>query len=154
MTAVEAERSDPEESGECRSGLSSRNSGVFWAGCALALVAFVSYFGFTLQKTGSAGFTWIHELLAVVGATAAVFAVWRGRRRWTSWVGAGFVVLLASLLLAYVHLVSSQLPSTEGVVQVGQPAPGFSLPDAAGHIVSLEMFRGKPLALIFYRGYW
>ena len=63
-------------------------------------------------------------------------------------------VAVAALLLGYVHLYSSMLPSTEGVIQVGQRAPVFSLPGPDGESVGLETFLGKPLILIFYRGYW
>jgi peroxiredoxin Q/BCP len=32
----------------------------------------------------------------------------------------------------------------------GQPAPDFSLPDAAGHLVKLSDFRGRKVVLYFY----
>ena len=41
------------------------------------------------------------------------------------------------------------------VVRVGQPAPGFTLPDAAGRPVSLrELLTRGPVVLSFYRGRW
>ena len=40
--------------------------------------------------------------------------------------------------------------TTDGLVAVGQPAPEFTLPDAAGRAVSLKTFRGRPLVLYFY----
>jgi cytochrome oxidase Cu insertion factor (SCO1/SenC/PrrC family) len=39
-------------------------------------------------------------------------------------------------------------------IQVGQPAPDFTLPDSAGHSFSLSSLRGKNVVLVFYRGYW
>jgi len=39
--------------------------------------------------------------------------------------------------------------------KVGDQAPDFSLPTAAGATVSLKDFAGKSkLVLVFYRGYW
>jgi cytochrome oxidase Cu insertion factor (SCO1/SenC/PrrC family) len=42
--------------------------------------------------------------------------------------------------------------------QIGQPAPGFSLPDVNGKTVALEDYRGKKnVMLVFSRGwigYW
>jgi peroxiredoxin len=36
----------------------------------------------------------------------------------------------------------------------GTPAPNFSLPDAAGKLVSLRDFRGQPVVLVFYPLDW
>ena len=41
------------------------------------------------------------------------------------------------------------------VARVGQPAPDFALPDAAGRPVSLrELLTRGPVVLSFYRGRW
>ena len=41
------------------------------------------------------------------------------------------------------------------ITKVGQPAPGFTLPNAAGHKVSLADLRARgPVVLSFYRGRW
>jgi hypothetical protein len=41
------------------------------------------------------------------------------------------------------------------VATVGLPAPEFTLPNAAGHPVSLETLRARgPVVLSFYRGRW
>jgi thioredoxin-dependent peroxiredoxin len=39
---------------------------------------------------------------------------------------------------------------TSSVLQAGDPAPDFSLPDDAGHIRSLKDFHGRKLVLYFY----
>ena len=127
---------------------------LFWSGVLLALLSFVSYFGFTLNLPGSAGYTWIHERLVEAGAVIAVLSWWRLPPRFSTRIGTGMAVAVAALLLGYVHLYSSMLPSTEGVIQVGQRAPVFSLPGPDGESFSSETFLGKPLILIFYRGYW
>jgi hypothetical protein len=41
------------------------------------------------------------------------------------------------------------------VAKVGQPAPDFTLPNAAGQDVSLKTLRARgPVVLSFYRGRW
>jgi peroxiredoxin len=41
------------------------------------------------------------------------------------------------------------------VPKIGERAPQFSLPTAAGSTVSLSDYAGKSkLVLVFYRGYW
>jgi hypothetical protein len=41
------------------------------------------------------------------------------------------------------------------IVRVGQPAPDFTLPNAAGLLVGLkELIAQGPLVLSFYRGRW
>ena len=77
-------------------------------------------------------------------------------------------VFLASVLLALSLLTTSlaaqkPLPASKGSPQVGQKAPGFTLPDTAGKPVKLSELLAAPAApgakgswllLIFYRGYW
>jgi AhpC/TSA family protein len=41
------------------------------------------------------------------------------------------------------------------IAKIGQPAPDFTLPNAAGHPVSLAELRGRgAVVLSFYRGRW
>ena len=77
-------------------------------------------------------------------------------------------VSLAAALLALGLLTSSlaaqkPLPASQGSPQVGQKAPGFTLPDTSGKSVKLSELLATPavpgakgpwLLLIFYRGYW
>jgi len=42
----------------------------------------------------------------------------------------------------------------EKPVEIGQPAPDFTLPSAAGETVSLKDKRGKKVFLFFFRGTW
>lgn len=39
-------------------------------------------------------------------------------------------------------------------VHVGEKAPNFTLPSAAGGMVSLSQFAGHNVLLDFYEGYW
>jgi AhpC/TSA family protein len=85
----------------------------------------------------------------------AVFAVARARsRRWPAWLALGFT----SLVLvggAWFNFVGARVPDTPTTFKVGDQAPDFTLPDAAGRPVTLADYRGqKPVVLVFYRGYW
>jgi len=42
------------------------------------------------------------------------------------------------------------LPTTHGPVQVGKPAPAFTLTDIDGHRVSLSQLKGKPVLISFW----
>jgi len=89
-----------------------------------------------------------------VALALAVLALVRGRgRRWPAWIALG----VSALLLAggtWFNLVVARVPMTPTVLRVGERPPDFTLPDAEGRPVSLAQFRGKPVVLVFYRGYW
>jgi hypothetical protein len=85
----------------------------------------------------------------------AVLSVVRARtRRWPAWLALGFT----SLVLvggAWFNFVGARVPDTPTTFKVGDQAPDFTLPDAAGRPVTLADYRGqKPVVLVFYRGYW
>ena len=65
---------------------------------------------------------------------------------------------VTSLLLiagAWFNFVVTRVPDAPVAFKVGEPAPDFTLPDAAGRPVTLADYRGtKPVVLVFYRGYW
>jgi hypothetical protein len=88
-----------------------------------------------------------------VALVLAVLAVSRGGR-WAAWIA----LTVSTVLLfmgAWFNFVVARIPATPPAVRVGEPAPDFTLKDAAGRPVSLAEFRGKkPVVLIFYRGYW
>ena len=88
--------------------------------------------------------------LATVLAGAAV---WRARHWLTVTAFAVSVLLLGAA--TFFNFVAMRVPGTGSAFVVGQPAPDFTLPDAAGRPVRLADYRGrKPVVLVFYRGYW
>jgi peroxiredoxin Q/BCP len=46
------------------------------------------------------------------------------------------------------------MPRENTLLQVGDPAPDFALPDPAGRMMRLADLRGRRVALFFYRGTW
>jgi hypothetical protein len=95
-------------------------------------------------------------LYLVAFALAAVIAGVATSRaaRWPNFVALGLSVVLL-ILGAYFNFVLARVPSSPVALRVGEPAPDFTLPDAAGAAVSLASFRGRtPVVLVFYRGYW
>ena len=93
-------------------------------------------------------------LVAFALATAiAGVASWRAAR-WPNLAALGISAILL-ILGGYFNFVLARVPATATALKVGEPAPDFTLPDAAGAPVSLASFRGQtPVVLVFYRGYW
>ena len=88
-----------------------------------------------------------------VGTALAAWAVARSRR----WFPLTALVVCVGLFAfaGYFNFVIARVPPSRPAFVVGQPAPDFTLPDAAGRPVRLADFRGqKPVVLVFYRGYW
>lgn len=111
-----------------------------------AFVTFLPVFSLPLQPA------WY--LTALTLATAlSLTAVWRARR----WFTVGALAFSTLLLVAagLFNFVVARVPTTRPLFVVGQPAPDFTLTDAAGRPVSLADYRGrKPVVVVFYRGYW
>jgi hypothetical protein len=88
-----------------------------------------------------------------LAAALAVAAIWQVRHWLTVTALAVSVLLLGAA--TFFHFVATRVPTTRTAFVVGQPAPDFTLPDAAGRPASLAEYRGrKPVVLVFYRGYW
>jgi len=70
---------------------------------------------------------------------------------------AGFAaaLLAGSFLVAAARLPASEEPVESARIEVGQPAPEFTLTTATGGELSLSDVRGeKSLVLVFFRGTW
>jgi cytochrome oxidase Cu insertion factor (SCO1/SenC/PrrC family) len=90
--------------------------------------------------------------LAVATAIAAV-ASWRAAR-WPNLTALAISALLL-VLGGYYNFVFARLPAATPTLRVGEMAPDFTLPDAAGRPVALSSFRDRtPVVLVFYRGSW
>lgn len=124
-----------------------------WVGVLISVIGLVSYFTFFARFPATRDIPWVNLVLVCAGMAVSVLAV---RRRVSFFSVTGFLLSAASagLLTAYVYVLSNQLPDPEGVVAVGAEAPDFTLADDTGATVGLGDFRGTPLVLVFYRGFW
>ena len=124
-----------------------------WIGALVSVFGLVSYFAFFAMYPVFRDTAWLNLLLVGLGLVLSLLAL-RRRRSWLSAGGALLSVACVILLAGYVFGLSQQLPPTDNVVRVGAEAPAFSLPDQTGAAVSLADFAGRPVVLVFYRGFW
>lgn len=132
----------------------------FWIAPLLGFVGFVSYFLVFAKWPATRDFPWVN-LPVVLAAVALGFAglgnAWktgRWRTKLLHFGGSCAALALAGLLCFYVFSFSATMPeATEEAVAMDM-APNLSLPDARGETVTLESFRGGPVLLLFYRGFW
>jgi hypothetical protein len=95
---------------------------------------------------------WYLGALVVATALAAA-AVWQARH-WLTVTAFAMSVLLLGAATVF-NFVAMRVPLSRPALVVGQPAPDFTLPDAAGRPATLAEYRGRrPVVLVFYRGYW
>jgi len=132
---------------------SERRNHLVWIGPLVTVVGFVSYFGFFARFPALRDFPWLTLPLVLAGVAGSAVAV-RRRRSVGSIAGALFSASCAGFLFVYVFVLTNQLPPPDTVVAVGAEAPAFSLPDQDGSLVRLDDLRGRPVVLVFYRGFW
>jgi hypothetical protein len=130
-----------------------RKNHLVWIGVLIAIIGLVSYFTFFARFPATRDIPWINLPLVFAGVVVSVLAV-RRRLSFLSVTGTLFSVACAGLLTGYVFFLSNQLPDIEGVVALGAEAPAFTLTDDTASGVSLADFKGAPVVLVFYRGFW
>jgi hypothetical protein len=144
------------------------------AGFLVCLLGFLSYFFFFYRFPVTRDLPWTSWLLFALGLGLVGAGVrrafgqperYRGRHhgRWTGSVLALLSVAVVGFFLFATTVLSRQLPASAGAPKVGEKAPDFVLPDAAGRplrlydLVGAKAGGGAPgnwVVLIFYRGYW
>ena len=126
---------------------------LIWIGTLISVFGLVSYFTTFARFPALRDFPWVNIPVVLLGFVVSMMAV-RRRLSFFSATGALVSTACAGLLLAYVFVLSNQLPDTDGVVAVGADAPAFALIDDEGSTVSLADLNGQPVVLAFYRGFW
>jgi hypothetical protein len=124
-----------------------------WLGPLVGAVGLISYFAVAARYPALRDVPWLNLPMAALGVGLSCHALWRRRSLWTIG-GLALSAACAALLAGYVFVLSSWLPAGDRVVRVGAPAPRFALPDHEGRLVRLEEFSGRPLVVVFYRGFW
>ena len=111
-------------------------------------------------------FPWANLLLLGIGIAFLLVGLFRAFGRPQIYRGkilgsifAAIAVLVVALFSYGIFYVLRQVPASTGAPRVGQKAPDFLLLDQNGNPVGLgDLLRGpsgpKPVALIFYRGFW
>jgi hypothetical protein len=136
-----------------------------WGGFVLVVAGLFSY-EFFARFPITRDFPWANFLLFGIGATLLVFGLFRAFGRPQVYRGKIFGSIFAAIAVLFVTFFSyvifyvlHQVPASAGAPRVGQRAPDFLLLDQNGKPVGLgDLLRGpsgpKPVALIFYRGFW
>ncbi len=127
------------------------------AGLLLGLGAVVGYFTLTASVLGPR-FPVLRNvaILDLAAVAVALWLSWRGARRggWPARIAATANLGLAGLFVFYLFGLSAMLPAAGGAPRVGQAAPDLSLANHRGEQVTLAALRGRPVVLVFYRGFW
>ena len=129
-----------------------RNHGA-WIGPLVALIGLVTYFTVAVRFPDLRDSANVNLVLVIGGVAIAAWALLR-RRNWKSWIGFGAAAFVASLLCAYVFVLSNQLPSPATAPVVGAFAPPLELQDQTGRMLALDDLLGERVVVVFYRGFW
>jgi cytochrome oxidase Cu insertion factor (SCO1/SenC/PrrC family) len=117
--------------------------------CVATVAAYATLLGVPAVRNHPEGYVAAFAIAATVAGLAVAL-----RRRWYAWLALGLSIVLL-VLGSWVNFVLARVPDTPVAVRVGEAAPDFTLPDAAGRPTSLADYRGKkPVVLVFYRGSW
>ena len=132
-----------------------------WGGLVITIAGGMSYFTYAVQFAALRDFPVLNLPIVLLGAALAGVGCLQVFRRGASIVGKvsatiGFLLAvgIAGLFNAYIFSFSAALPESAGAPATGTAAPGFTLPDHNGRPVQLADYRGKKVALLFYRGFW
>jgi len=140
-----------------------------WAGFALSVIAFLSYFAFFVEFPSTRNFPWANLLLFAIAAGLLAVGMRRAFRRPQSYRGrifgpilAGLSTLILGFFVFAIFVAARHLPASAAAPRVGATAPEFTLTDSDNRPVSLANLLTQPVGgaapkgvmLVFYRGYW
>lgn len=100
---------------------------------------------------------WVDPLLGVLGLGVYLIVNLLYPAGWMAWTFPGFFVALGVILglLNYADRARVRQMLEMGVIEIGLPAPDFTLNDQNGTPVTLSAFRGvRHVLLLFVRGDW
>ena len=133
---------------------------LIWIGPLVTFAGAVSYFLVFARFPALRDFPWVNLPLVVLGAALSAVGV---KRAFPSKAALGKVLAVAGLVFSlllvaafatYVFSLSYSLPPPSEITQDLVRAPDFALTSSTGETVRLSDFRGRRVALVFYRGFW
>ena len=136
-----------------------------WVSFVVVVIGLFSY-EFFARFPITRDFPWANFLLFGIGLALLLVGLFRAFGRPQVYRGKIFGSIFAAMAVLFVAFFSyvifyvlHQVPASAGAPRVGQRAPDFLLLDQNGKPVGLgDLLRGpsgpKPVALIFYRGFW
>ncbi len=132
---------------------------MIWLGLLVVFAGVVSYFEVFTRFPPLRDFPRANLPLVLFGVALSGLGVARafGRSEYRGKVlgsiGLVLSLLLATLFVLYIFWFSNLPPAGETAVNLAQ-APDFALTSSDGETVRLSDYRGRKVALIFYRGFW
>lgn len=142
---------------------------MLWLGLFLVLAGLFS-FPLLAEISFARDFAWPNFLLLLAGVILIGVSFAKARREPAVYRGKVLAGVLGGLSAAALGFFAfgifflARVPLSQGVPNVGQKAPDFTLPDQNGQMVSLKDLisssgagsstAGKGALLIFYRGHW
>ncbi len=140
--------------------LKRRRNHLIWIGPLVSIFGAVSYFMFFARFASLRDFPWLNLPLVILGACLGGTAVWRAYRNSSVYRGKllaplsfALSLFLAGLFATYIFSISYGLPASDKARNLSE-APDFTLSSMTGESVRLSDFRGRKVAVIFYRGFW
>ena len=142
---------------------------LLWAGFALSVIAFLSYFAFFVEFPSTRNFPWANLLLFAIAAGLLSMGIRRAFQRQQGYRGkifgpilAGLSALIFGFFVFAIFVAARHLPPSAASPRVGVKAPDFTLSDSDNRPVSLASLLTEPISgaapkgvmLVFYRGYW
>ncbi len=133
---------------------------LIWIGPLVVFAGAVSYFEVFAGFAALRDFPWINLPLVLLGALLSAFGVKRafaGSKTLGKALAIGGLclsLLLTAAFCTYVFWFSYTLPGPSEIAQGLVEAPDFTLTSSTGETVRLSEFRGRKVALVFYRGFW
>lgn len=138
-----------------------RRVALVWIGFLVAFTGIVSYFEFFSRFPVLRDFPWVNlpmvllgAVVSAVGARAAFRSDSQTWQKALAGLGTALALLSAAVFCWYIFVATYRVPVSAAAPAQFSEAPDFELPNNKLQLVRLSDYRGKKVALVFYRGHW